>query len=93
MLGLTLAALAVLGHGTTISIYDDGSFEVSLWFPAKDIDSLFSEGKRLLVAEAKKQCGDKGAPAVVAAPVITAIDVKGTTRLVAMSGTYACRKG
>ena len=91
MLGLTLAALAMLGHGTTISIYDDGSFEVSLWFAAKDIDSLFPEGKRLLKAEAKKQCGDKGAPVVVNAPVITGIDVEGKTRLVAMSGTYACR--
>lgn len=92
MLGLTLAALAMLGHGTTISIYNDGSFEVSLWFAAKDVDSLFPEGEHLLLAAAKKECGGKGAPAVVSAPVITGIDVKGKTRLVAMSGTYACRK-
>ena len=93
MLGLTLAALAMLGHGTTISIYNDGSFEISLWFAAKDVADLFPKGERLLLAEAKMQCGDKGAPVVVHAPVITGIDVQGKTRLVAMSGTYACRKG
>ena len=92
MLGVTLAALAMLGHGTTVSVYDDGSFEISLWFPAKDVASLFPKGKRLLLAEARKQCGDKGAPVVVDPPVITGIDVEGKVRLVAMSGTYACRK-
>jgi hypothetical protein len=92
MLALTLAALAMLGHGTTISWTNDGTFEVSLWFAAKDVASLFPKGERLLLTEAKKQCGDKGAPVVVDAPVITGIEVKGGTQLIAMSGTYVCRK-
>ena len=91
MLAATLATLAMLGHGTTIGIHSDGSFEISLWFAAKDVASLFPKGERLLLEEARKQCGDKGAPVVVKAPVITGIDVKGRTRLVGMSGTYACR--
>jgi len=92
MLGLTLAALAMLGHGTTIGFHNDGSFEISLWFTAKDVADLFPKGERLLLAEARKECTDKGAPVVVDAPVITGIDVKGRTRLIAMSGTYGCRK-
>ncbi|QDH34505.1 hypothetical protein [Porphyrobacter sp. YT40] len=92
MLAITLAALAMLGHGTTISLYNDGTFEVSLWFTAKDVERLFPKGKRLLLTEARKQCADKGAPVVVNAPVITGIEVKDGTPLIAMSGTYACRK-
>ena len=93
MLSLTLAALAMLEQSTAIIWKNDGSFEVSLSFAAKDIANPFPQGESLLLAKAKDACGDKGAPVSVGEPVVTGIAIEGGKTVIAMSGTYACRKG
>ena len=92
MLSLSLAALAMLEQSTAIIWKKDGSFEVSLSFPAKDISNPFPQGESLLLAKAMSACGDKGAPVPVGEPVVTGISLKGEKTVIAMSGTYACRK-
>jgi hypothetical protein len=93
MFTLTLAALALLEQSTAIIWKNDGSFEVSLSFTAEDPANPFPQGEGLLLAQAKKTCGDKGAPVAVGEPVVTGIAIEGGKPVIAMSGTYACRKG
>ena len=93
MIGLTLAALAMLEQSTAIIWKNDGSFEVSLTFAAADPRNPFPQGEGLLLAKAKEACGDKGAPVAVAEPVVTGIALAGGRPQISMSGTYACRKG
>ena len=93
MLSLTLAALAMLEQSAAIIWKNDGSFEVSLSFAAKDPADPFPQGEGLLLAKAKEACGDKGTPVAVGEPVVTGIVLAGGKPQISMSGPYACRKG
>lgn len=93
MLGLTLAAMAMLEQASAVVWKNDGSFEVSLTFAAADPRNPFPQGTKLLLAKATEACGDKGAPVEVAEPVVTGIALAGGKPQITMSGTYACRKG
>jgi hypothetical protein len=93
MLGLTLASLVMLEQSAAIIWKNDGSFEVSLSFAANDPGNPFPQGEGLLLAKAKEACGDKGTPVAVGEPVVTGIAMEGGKPVIAMSGTYACRKG
>ncbi|WP_285712910.1 hypothetical protein [Erythrobacter oryzae] len=93
MLALTLAALVMLEQSIAIIWKNDGSFEISLSFAAKDPANPFPQGEGLLLAKAREVCGDKGAPVAVGEPVVTGIAIEGGKPVIAMSGTYACRKG
>jgi hypothetical protein len=92
MLGLTLATMAMLEQATAIIWKNDGSFEVSLSFTALDPSNPFPQGEGLLLARAKEACSNKGAPVAVGEPVVTGIALEGGKPVIAMSGTYACRK-
>lgn len=92
MLALSLAALAMLEQSTAVIWKNDGSVEISLSFVAKDISNPFPQGESLLLAKVKSACGDKGAPVPVGEPVVTGISLEGGKTVIAMSGTYACRK-
>ncbi len=93
MIGMTLAALAMLEQASAVAWKNDGSFEVSLTFVAADRRNPFPQGTKLLLAKATEACGDKGAPVEVAEPVVTGIALVGGKPQISMSGTYACRKG
>lgn len=93
MLGLTLAAMAMLDQGSAIIRKNDGSVEVSITFVAADPSNPFPQGKGLLLAKAAEACGKKGAPVEVTEPVVTGIALAGGKPQISMSGTYACRKG
>lgn len=89
---MTLAAFAMFEQSIAIIWKNDGSFEVSLSFAAKDPGNPFPQGEGLLLAKAKETCSNKGAPVAVGEPVVTGIAIEGGKPVIAMSGTYACRK-
>lgn len=93
MIGLTLAALAMLEQTVAILWKEDGSVEISITFIAKDPNNPFPQGESLLVAKAAAACGKKGTPVPIGEPVVTGIALAGDKPEITMSGTYACRKG
>jgi len=92
MLGLTLAAMAMLEQTSAIIWKNDGSFEVSITFAAADPRNPFPQGNGLLEAKAAEACKDKGSPTPVGEPVVTGIALAGAKPQISMSGTYVCRK-
>ena len=93
MLGLTLAAMAMLEATSAIIWKTDGTVEVTASFAADDPRNPFPQGEKLLTAKAKQACADKGEPVPVSEPIVTSIVLAGGKPQIAMSGTYACRKG
>lgn len=93
MLGLTLAAMAMLEQASAIIWKDDGTVEVTTTFAAKDPANPFPQGVALMTAKAATACGEKGAPVPTSEPVVTAIAMTGGGPQITMSGAYACRKG
>ncbi len=92
MLGLTLAAMAILEQASAIIWKNDGTVEITATFAAKDPRNPFPQGVELLNDKAKEACGDKASPAPVSEPVVTGIAMTGGKPQIAMSGIYACRK-
>jgi hypothetical protein len=93
MLALTLAALAMAEQPAAIMWKNDGTFEVSITFPANDPGNPFPQGEGLLKAKAKEACKGKGKPVAVSEPVVTGMAIAGGKPVITMSGAYACRKG
>ncbi len=92
MLGLTLAAIAMLEQASALIWKDDGTVEISLTFPAKDPRNPLPQGVALLNAKAAEACGDKGLPVPASEPVVTGIAIANGGPQITMSGVYACRK-
>jgi len=92
MLGLTLAAMAMLEQASAIIWKNDGTVEITTTFAAKDPSNPFPQGVAMLTAKAAKACGDKGAPVPAGEPVVTAIAIANGGPQITMSGAYACRK-
>lgn len=93
MLELTLAALVMLEQASAIIWKNDGTVEITTSFVATDPRDPFPQGTVLLLTKAKDACGEKGSPVPVGEPVVVGITIAEGKPQVAMSGTYACRKG
>ncbi len=92
MLGLTLAALAMLEAASSVVWKDDGTVEIAATFAADDPRNPFPQGTKLLTAKAKDACADRGEPTPVSEPVVTGIGLAKGKPQISMRGIYACRK-
>jgi hypothetical protein len=92
MLGLTLAAMAMLEQASAIIWKNDGTVEITATFTAKDPSNPIPQGGALLNAKAAEACGDKGAPVPAGEPVVTGLAITDGGPQITMSGVYACRK-
>ena len=92
MLHIAIATLAMLSGAGSAVWQDDGTVKIAVTFAAEDPRNPFPQGEKLLMAEARSACGDKGTPALVGETVVTGIAMAKSGPQISMSGTYACRK-